>query len=332
MSRSLASWVTGVLGAALLAASLPCAAAEVTLKVVTVFPRNHTFNIPVFEMLNEVNAKGKGVLQMQYIGGPEAVPITEQLAALQRGVFDVFVGAASYYDGQVPETGAHNASNKSAVQLRKDGALDALNAAFNKKANAVYLAYLGSGYTFYIFLKQEPKRTGAGGFDLKGLKVRGPSIYRPFYDTQGITAVNVQVPEMYSALERGVIEGIGFPLIGLTSFGWEKQVRFRVLPPFWQGDLAIVVNLDAWKKLDDKQRAFLKDIAMATEAKAHDFFQQESKREEQKLFAAGMKDLQPSAAEGAKYAAAAHDSLWEQLGKRLSKPEADNLRRLFYKE
>lgn len=332
MSRSLASWLTGVLGAALLAASLPCAAAEVTLKVVTVFPRNHTFNIPVFEMLNEVNAKGKGVLQMQYIGGPEAVPITEQLAALQRGVFDVFVGAASYYDGQVPETGAHNASNKSAVQLRKDGALDALNAAFNKKANAEYLAYLGSGYTFYIFLKQEPKRTGAGGFDLKGLKVRGPSIYRPFYDTQGITAVNVQVPEMYSALERGVIEGIGFPLIGLTSFGWEKQVRFRVLPPFWQGDLAIVVNLDAWKKLDDKQRAFLKDIAMATEAKAHDFFQQESKREEQKLFAAGMKDLQPSAAEGAKYAAAAHDSLWEQLGKRLSKPEADNLRRLFYKE
>jgi TRAP-type transport system periplasmic protein len=332
MSRSLASWLTGVLGAVLLSGSLPCAAAEVTLKVVTVFPRNHTFNIPVFEMLKEVNAKGKGVLQLQYIGGPEAVPITEQLAALQRGVFDVFVGAASYYDGQVPETGAHNASNKSAVQLRKDGALDALNAAFNKKANAEYLAYLGSGYTFYIFLKQEPKRTGAGGFDLKGLKVRGPSIYRPFYDTQGITAVNVQVPEMYSALERGVIEGIGFPLIGLTSFGWEKQVKFRVLPAFWQGDHAIVVNLDAWKKLDDKQRAFLKGIATETEIKAHDFFQRESKREEEKLFAAGMKDLRPSAAEGAKYAAAAHNSLWEQLGKRLSKPEVDNLRRLFYRE
>lgn len=45
--------------------------------MVTVFPRNHTFNIPVFEMLNEVNAKGKGVLQLQYIGGPEAVPPTE---------------------------------------------------------------------------------------------------------------------------------------------------------------------------------------------------------------------------------------------------------------
>ena len=309
-----------------------CAAEELTLKLVTVFPRNHTFNIPVFEMMKEVNARGKGVLQIHYVGGPEAVPPTEALAALQRGVFDIFSGPASYYDGQVPETGAHNASNKSAVELRRDGALDLLNKAFNAKANAEYLAYLGSGYTFYIFLKSEPKRTAAGGFDLRGLKIRGPSIYQPFYDTQGITAVNVQVPEMYSALERGVIDGIGFPLIGLTNFGWEKQVKFRVLPSFWQGDVAIIANLDVWKKLDSKQRALLREVSLETERTAHELFQAESKREEQKLFAAGMKDLQPSAAEGRKYAAAAHNSLWQQLGKRLSKEEVATLRKYFYKE
>jgi len=321
-----------LLSALLAALALPCAAAEVTLKLVTVFPRNHTFNIPVFEMQKELNARGKGILQMHYIGGPEAVPPTEALAALQRGVYDIFSGPASYYDGQVPETGAHNASNKSAAELRRDGALDLLNKAFNAKANAQYLAYLGSGYTFYIFLKSEPKRTAAGGFDLRGLKVRGPSIYQPFYDTQGITAVNVQVPEMYSALERGVIEGIGFPLIGLTNFGWEKQVRFRVLPAFWQGDVAIIANLDVWKKLDAKQRELLQSVAMETERKAHEFFQAESRKEEQKLAAAGMKDLQPSAAEARKYAAAAHDSLWQQLTKRLSKDEVANLRRHFYRE
>jgi TRAP-type transport system periplasmic protein len=329
---NLTSGIVRLAAGALAMFSLHCAAAETTLKVVTVFPRNHTFNIPVFEMLNEVNAKGKGVLQLQYIGGPEAVPATEQLAALQRGVFDIFAGPASYYDGQVPETGAHNASNKSAAELRKDGALDYLNKAFNAKANAQYLAYLGSGYTFYIFTKAEPKRTAAGGFDLKGLKIRGPSIYRPFYETQGITAVNVQVPEMYSALERGVIEGIGFPLIGISQQGWEKLLKYRVLPAFWQGDVAIIANLDAWKKLDPKQRELLQAAVAGAERKAHDFFQAESKREEQKLFAAGMKDLQPSAEEGRKYAAAAHNSLWEQLGKRLSKQEVEVLRKHFYKE
>jgi TRAP-type C4-dicarboxylate transport system substrate-binding protein len=312
--------------------SIGCSAAETTLKLVSVFPRNHTFNIPVFQMIDTINAKGKGVLQVQFIGGPEAVPATEQLAALQRGVFDIFSGAASYYDGQVPETGAHNASNKTAMELRKDGALDYLNKAFNAKANAQYLAYLGSGYTFYIFTKSEPKRTAAGGFDLQGLKIRGPSIYRPFYESQGITAVNVQVPEMYSALERGVIEGIGFPLIGITSQGWEKLIKYRVQPNFWQGDLAIIANLDVWKKLDAKQRQVLHDAVAETELKAHDFFQAESKKEEQKLFAAGMKDLQPSPEAARKYSMAAYNSLWEQLGKRLPKQEVDTLRKYFYKE
>ena len=326
------SRITRLAAATLAGISLHCAAAETTLKVVSVFPRNHTFNVPVFEMIKSVNAANKGVLQLQFIGGPEAVPPTEQLAALQRGVFDIFAGAASYYDGQVPETGAHNASNKSAAELRKDGALDHLNKAFNAKANAQYLAYLGSGYTFYIFTKAEPKRTPAGGFDLQGLKIRGPSIYRPFYESQGITAVNVQVPEMYSALERGVIEGIGFPLIGITQQGWEKLLKFRIQPAFWQGDLAIIANLDAFKKLDSKQRQALQDAVAEAERKAHEFFQAESKREEQKLFAAGMQDLRPSTAEGRKYAAAAYNSLWEQLGKRLSKQEVDTLRKHFYKE
>ena len=98
------------------------------------------------------------------------------------------------------------------------------------------------------------------------------------------------------------------------------------------GNVSIIANLDAWKKLDARQRDFLQKAVVETERKAHTFFQEESKREEQKLFAAGMKDLQPSAAEGRKYAAAAHNSLWEQLGKRLSNTEVDDLRRHFYKE
>ena len=40
--------------AVLVGLSLPCAAAEVTLKAVTVFPRNHVFNAPVFEMFDAV--------------------------------------------------------------------------------------------------------------------------------------------------------------------------------------------------------------------------------------------------------------------------------------
>ena len=324
--------LTSVFAAALIGVCIQSGAAEITLKVVTVFPSNHTLNQPFMEMIKDLNARGKGVLQVHYIGGPEAVPVPEQLSALQRGVTDIFFGPASFYDGQVPETGAHNASNKSAMELRQSNAFELLNRAFNAKANAQYLGYLGSGYTFHIYLKDEPRRTAAGGIDMQGLKIRGASIYRPFYDTQKITTVNVQVPEIYTALERGVIDGVGFTTIGLTQLGWDKQVKYRVFPPFWQGDMAIIANVDSWKKLDAKQKELLTGAVVETEKKAHAFFQAEGKREEEKLHAAGIKDIRPSAEEGRKYSAAAFNSLWEQLGKRLPKNDVDDLRKAFYKE
>lgn len=310
----------------------PPALAEVTLKAVTTLPRNSVMNGPFLDMLKDLNAKGKGMLQIQYLGGPEVVPQLEQLSALQRGVFDIFFGPASYYDGQVPETGAHNASNRTAMELRKTGALDLLNQAFNKKANAQYLGYFGSGYTFHIYLKNEPKRNAAGGVDLTGLKIRGASIYRPFYDTQKITTINVQVPEMYSALERGVVDGIGWTTIGVTDNSWDKFLKYRVFPSFWQGDLVAIANLDAWRKLPPKAQALLQNTVIETEKSAHEIFSAATKKQEEQLRAVGMKDVQPSAEESKRYANAAFNSLWEQLSKRLTPAEVATLRKAFYQE
>ena len=66
MSR-LASGFARALAVALLGGSLNCVAAETTLKVETVFPRKHTYNNPVFEMLEEVTGTGqpRGIVRQQ---------------------------------------------------------------------------------------------------------------------------------------------------------------------------------------------------------------------------------------------------------------------------
>lgn len=308
------------------------ASAEVTLKAIIQFPRNHTFNVPFFAWIKEVNANGKGAVQVQFIGGPEAMPVMEQLNALQRGVTDIFFGSTSFFDGQVPETGALNASNKSAPELRAAGGQELLNKAFNAKANAQYLGYFGSGYTFHIYLKDDPKRTPSGGVNLQGLKIRGASIYRAFYDTQGATLAPVAPAEVFTALERGVIDGTGFPNLGLIDLGWEKLLKYRVFPTFWQGDISLIINADSWKNLDPKARELVQRTVINAEKSAHEFFKGEIRKEEAKLKAAGMKDVMQSPEDSKKYAAAAHGSLWTQLEKRLSKQEAAALRKTFYTE
>lgn len=126
-------------------------AAEVTLRAITSLPSNHAINAQFHTLMKEVNANGKGLVQIHYIGGPEAVPVAEQLAALQRGVTDLYFGPASYFDGQVPETGALNASNRTASDLRASGALALLNKAYNAKANAEFLGYFASSVNFNLY-------------------------------------------------------------------------------------------------------------------------------------------------------------------------------------
>jgi len=307
-------------------------AAEVTLKAITSLPPNHAINAQFHALMKDVNAKGKGLVQIHYVGGPEAVPVAEQLTALQRGVADLYFGPASYFDGQVPETGALNASNRTASELRAGGALVLLNKAYNAKANAEFLGYFASGVSFYLYLKNEPRRLPSGAVSFEGMKLRGAPIFRAFYESLGATLVVIQAPEIYTALERGVVEGIGWTALGFADNGWEKLLKVRVFPTFWQGDIALLGNMGSLQKLDPKARVFLRDSVIAVEKHTDEWGAAERRKQEAKMQAAGMKDLRLEGEEARRYYAAAYGSLWAALEKRLPKNEVEALRRAFYKE
>jgi TRAP-type C4-dicarboxylate transport system substrate-binding protein len=293
---------------------------------------NHKLNIPFNRLIKEVNQTGKGVVQIKIIGGPEATPVQEQLGALQKRIVDIYFGPTSYFVGDIPETKAMNASNRSAMELRANGGLTMLNKAFNKRANAQFLGYFGSGYTFHIYMTMDPKRTATGGIDWKGLKIRGAAPYRPFYDRMGITMINLHLPEMYTAFERGVVDGFGWLTIAVTTNGWEKFIKHRVSPPFWQGDFANLVNLDVWKGLSPQARDLLNNLTIKHERETHNYFKSLATAEEKKMRAAGMKDIHLKGAEKREFVSAAYGGLWESLGKHVPASEVAAFKAKFWKE
>ena len=310
-------------------ADRPATSAEVTLKALTALPKNRITNTPFWSFYEEVNAKGKGIVQLKYIGGPEAVPVREQMEALGRGIFDLFYGPASYFGGRVPETTAVNGTNKTAMQLRADGALALLSKAYNKKANAEYLGYFGSGYALTIFLTKPAKRTATGELDLTGLKLRGSTVFQPFIKALGANMISVPVPQLYTALERGVVEGAGWTTI-VGGAGWGKFLKYQIRPNFYRGDMGIAMNLDAHNKLPAKAREFLMGLVIKHERLAHDWYGSTEASESKRMKAAGMKEIVLSAAAGAKYRKLAYDSLWASMTSRLSKAEVDALQQKFY--
>jgi TRAP-type C4-dicarboxylate transport system substrate-binding protein len=78
--------------AALLALPTLAAAQEVTLKVVSAFPENSLYVKRLEAWIERVNSEGKGVLRLNFIGGPKAIPTFEVGNAVRTGVGGVAGG------------------------------------------------------------------------------------------------------------------------------------------------------------------------------------------------------------------------------------------------
>ena len=104
-----------------LLAAVPARAEEVVLKAVTAFPASLDFAQSFQRFVAKANEMGKGVVQIQYMGGPEVVPPPQQAQAVRRGVIDMQYGPGTYYLGDMPEVDAWVGSTVSAMEARKNG-------------------------------------------------------------------------------------------------------------------------------------------------------------------------------------------------------------------
>ena len=215
--------------------ALPAAAESVSWKSVTAFPRKHPFNPPLDDFAKRAAQYSNNEIKINYIGGPDVTPVDQQMKAVSRGVVDVYYGPMSYFLGEIPEIQAFNGSNLHAMEVRSTGGLALMNEQVRRRLGAELLGYYGSGYTFYVYLTEKPKFAADGAPDFNGMKIRGVAIYREFLKRFGGSAVPMHVAEMYSGLERGLVKGAAWIGPGVTNFGWDKFLKYRLTPGILAG-------------------------------------------------------------------------------------------------
>src|SRR3989449_11638133 len=129
------SWLA--LAAAALAPAL-AAAQEVTLRVVSAFPENQYYVKRTVEWIDKANKEGKGTLQINFIGGPKAIPTFEVGNAVKTGVVDMGFSTGAFYTNVMPEADILKLSETSAAEQRKNGGYEVLNRIWAGKANKRY--------------------------------------------------------------------------------------------------------------------------------------------------------------------------------------------------
>ncbi|MFN3348078.1 TRAP transporter substrate-binding protein DctP [Pseudorhodoplanes sp.] len=253
--------VFAVTGLALATAMPQASAQEVTLRAVTSFAEGTQFSRPFERFIEKVNKDGKGIIQINFIGGPRAMPPFEVGNAVRSGVVDIANVTGAFYTNLMPEADAMKLITKPMSEQRKNGTWEYLNQLHNQKMNAYYLARQFHNVPFHIYLNKKIDK-----MDFTGLKIRVTPVYRDIVQALGGTPITTPPGEVYTALERGVVDGYGWPVSGIFDLGWDKATKFRLEPSFYGAEVNVLVNLDKWKSLTDAQRKVLTDAAAWLEA------------------------------------------------------------------
>ncbi|MFO0989602.1 MAG: TRAP transporter substrate-binding protein DctP [Alphaproteobacteria bacterium] len=237
------------------------AAQEAELSALNFLPNNSSFGIPFADWVEDANKAGKGIVKITIRPAGSISPF-QMGNAVKTGVVDMAALPPTFYQNLLPIGDALKLSKKTAVEMRKNGTWALMNQLHNEKVNAQLLDISGFSVKFYLYLRDKKIETP----DLKGMKIRTTPVYRAFFRALGADLIQTAPGDVFIALERGTIDGYGWPSWDLKTSGWDKYTKYRVEPGFYSVANATIINLDRWKKLTDQQRDFLTQHALKFES------------------------------------------------------------------
>ena len=303
--------LTSALGLAV-AVAAPAAAQDV-IRAVTAFPSQLAFSQSFLGFVELVNERGAGVVEIQYLGGPEAIPQNQQMDAAARGVVDMHYGPASFHLGTMPEADAWVGSTVTAMEARENGGFAIMQEAFAEKLGVHLLAHIDSGIQFHIYTVDAPGQAEDGTVELGGAQLRSQPIYKSFFEALGAVPISVPVPDVYTGLERRTFDGAGWPIVAIKDLSWDKFLRYRLDPGFFNTDLGIVVNPAKWDGLSDEAKQILETVAAEYEQISYDNFQQVIADTDAQVRGEGMTVVSLEGAARESFLDAAYDSAWGRM-------------------
>lgn len=220
--------------------------------------------------VDRVNVLTDGRLQIKLFAPGSLVPTNQMLDALQGGMIQMMWQYEGYYIGKMPEvafTSALPLGFTDAWQFEtwfwQLGGVEILREAYAK---------LGCYYIAPTIYGQEPIHSKIpihSLADMKGKKGRFVGLAGPVMKKLGAAVTPMPTAEVYSALEKGVIDFADRGgLAANYDAGLYEVAKYIILPGFHQPTTATcyVANMAAWNKLPDDVKAIVETASREASA------------------------------------------------------------------
>ena len=187
--------------------------------------------------------------------------------ATAKGIVDIGMQAQGYTAGRFPLTqivelpGITNTAQQQSCILHKlydEGVIS------SEYEDTHLLALVGTGQGA-LHTVDKPIRTPA---DMKGLRIRQPSVVAShIIEATGAAPVGMPASDTYTALQRGVIDGLSFTWQPIQAFRLNDLINTHTNIPFYNSTFVISMNKDKYENLPDDLKKVIDDnsgAAMAT--------------------------------------------------------------------
>ncbi|MFC1907371.1 TRAP transporter substrate-binding protein [Chloroflexota bacterium] len=275
---------------------------KIILKAIDAWKPTHYATSKFIEMLEEINQKAAGQLEIQYVGGPEIVGAKDQLAALAEGTIDMTCSSFLYYTGLVPEGSVlglpvvvWNWDNAAKLQ---NAIYDDLDRIYQEKAGVKHLL-AATPLSMSIFTS---KTRVAKVADMEGLKIRTTGGFdAAAMKALGAAPTKISSPEIYTAAQQGVIDGGSRPVSAIPD--WKEQEVWNYMvasTPLW---LALAANwyisADTYNSLPPNLQKLIMDTVKAKQAPLIKYFKEYDEKIVKVFIDAGMElvELDPGETE-----------------------------------
>lgn len=248
----------------LLAMTLPALADEVTIRAVSGWPAGSTIASRYEAFIEKINEHGEGLVHVEYLGGAPAIGSPVQIVKkVQGGVFGMAYLTGGWYTNVLPEADFFKLSEVDISELRQNGGFEYIQKLHAEKG----LHYLGRTYDtspYYLYLNKP-----IDSADLSGIDIRVSTAYQAFFSALGASTHSAPVPEVYTLMERGVVDGYGWVAQGIFDYSWDQVTKYRVEPGFFTGNGHVLMNLKLWESMSEEQQAVLNKMMLELERGNH---------------------------------------------------------------
>lgn len=279
------------------------------LRYIAFINRNSVWGKPYDFLAAEVDRMSGGELEIQYIGGSEIIGGFQAPEAISKGVFDMCHSANSYFAGAMPSSISLASGNASLEKLQSVGVIDAYADILMKKRGVIFLGMPMSGVGYIFQTRFRPTDLAA----FKGKKMRSIPLYDPILEALGATPITTSPAEAYTAMERGVVDGLGWPDIGLLDFKFYEQAKFIVAPTFYQLRTVTLMNPKSFKNLPKPLQDILVKASASSDKIGAKWCKETRDAEHAKMKSHGVEIVSLPPADADKFVSLTEEKLWDKV-------------------